>query len=168
MNTYETMILLDNREVKKGWDALKQTIDGVLTRHGGEIVVAKRWDERKLAYEIKGQRRATYYLSYLKTPPESIELLRHDLKLTQPVLRHLILRVDEIPEAAYEPEREFTLVEDSRDSSTEDEPESSDTDDDDDDDIDDDVDDDDEADEGDEEGGRETHTDEAKTERGEA
>ena len=107
--TYEVMLLLDNREVKKGWDVLKEQIDGVLTKHGGKVVVAKRWDERKLAYEIKKQRRATYYLSYLEAEPAILDDLERSLRLTAPVLRHLVLACEEIPGEAYEAEREFDL-----------------------------------------------------------
>ncbi len=109
MNTYEAMLLLDNREVKKGWDSLKEKVDGVFQKHGAEILVAKRWDERKLAYEIKKQRRATYYLAYIKAAPDSLTKMNFDLKLAEPILRHLILKVDEIPAEAYEPEKEFQV-----------------------------------------------------------
>jgi small subunit ribosomal protein S6 len=109
MNTYEAMLLLDNREVKKGWDSLKEKVDGVFKKHGAEIIVAKRWDERKLAYEIKKQRRATYYLAYIKAAPDSLTKMNFDLKLSEPILRHLILRVEEIPAEAYEPEKEFQV-----------------------------------------------------------
>ena len=81
----------------------------MLRKNGAEIVVAKRWDERKLAFEIKKQRRATYYLAYLKADPESVSTIRHALALTGPVLRHLILTCEEVPSEAYEPEREFEI-----------------------------------------------------------
>jgi len=110
LKTYEAMFLLDNREVKKGWDPLKESLDGLLTRNGAELVVAKRWDERKLAYDVAKQRRATYYLTYFKSAPEKITEIRRDLELSGPVLRYLILNCEEIPAEAYEPEREFHLV----------------------------------------------------------
>ena len=116
MKTYEAMFLLDNREVKKGWEPLKESIDSIMTKRGAEIVVAKRWDERKLAYDIKKQRRATYYLSYFKAEPAAIDEVRRDLELSVPVLRYLILACEAIPEDAYEPEKEFTMVEEEDDS----------------------------------------------------
>lgn len=109
MKTYEAMILLDNREVKNGWETLKGKVDGILTKYGAKILVAKRWDERKLAYEIKKQKRATYYLAYLEADPESIDELSRSLKLTSPILRHIVLRCEEVPAEAYEPEKEFDL-----------------------------------------------------------
>ncbi len=103
------MILLDNREVKKGWQPLKEIVDGVLAKNGAELVVAKRWDERKLAYEIRRQRRATYYLAYFNAAADAITGINRGLKLTAPVLRSLVLRCEEIPPEAYEAEREFDI-----------------------------------------------------------
>lgn len=108
MNTYEAMILLDNREVKNGWEALRSQVTGILTKHKAEILSAKRWDERRLAYEIKKQKRATYFLAYFKAPPTSIDALNRDLSLTEPVLRSLILQVEAVPPEAYEPEKDFS------------------------------------------------------------
>ena len=60
--TYECMCLLDNREVRKGWQPLKETVVGMFKKHGAEMLSARRWDERRLAYPIRGQQRATYLL----------------------------------------------------------------------------------------------------------
>ena len=60
--TYECMCLLDNREVRKGWQPLKDAVAGVFNKHGARILSARRWDERRLAYAIKGQQRGTYLL----------------------------------------------------------------------------------------------------------
>ena len=110
MKTYEAMFLLDNREVKKGWDATREMVKSILVKHGAEVVVAKRWDERKLAYEINKQKRATYLLSYFKCDPGRIDEIKRDLTLTEPVLRHVVLHVEAIPPEAYEPEKEFAEV----------------------------------------------------------
>ena len=34
----------------------------------GKILVIKKWDERKLAYEINGQKRGTYIIAYFTAP----------------------------------------------------------------------------------------------------
>jgi small subunit ribosomal protein S6 len=79
-----------------------------LTKHKAEILSAKRWDERKLAYEIKKQKRATYFLVYFKAPPGNIDALNREFTLTEPVLRSLVLQVESVPAEAYEPERDFS------------------------------------------------------------
>ncbi len=97
------MFLLDNREVKKGWDYAKGIPLSILERGGAKIVSARRWDERKLAYEIKKQKRATFLLVFFEAPPEKISLLNREIQLTEGILRHLILVHDEFPPVAFEP-----------------------------------------------------------------
>ena len=45
--TYECMCLLDNRDVRQGWQALKDNVATMFSKHGGEIVSARRWQERR-------------------------------------------------------------------------------------------------------------------------
>lgn len=107
--TYECMCLLDNREVRKGWQALKDSVAGLFTKHGAQILSARRWDERRLAYPIKGQQRATYLLAYLKADTQQVAGIRRDLQFSDSVLRSLVLSCEEIPQSAYEPEAEFDV-----------------------------------------------------------
>jgi len=100
VSIYEATLILDNREVKKGWRTLKGRVKELLERHGAKVVSARRWEDRKLAYEIKKQKRGTYFLSFLEQadPGESLFELDRDLLLQDYVLRHLILKVEAVPE----------------------------------------------------------------------
>lgn len=105
--TYESMLLLDNREVRKGWQPLKDLVTGLFTKHGAQIQICKRWDERRLAYPIRRQLRGTYLLVYFAADPQAIGAIRRDLEFSEPVLRHLTQAIDEIPATALEPEAAF-------------------------------------------------------------
>lgn len=105
--TYEAMVLLDNREVKQGWQALKDQVCGLFTKHGASIKSAKRWDERRLAYPIKHQLRGTYMLAYFEAETSDIAAIRRELDYAESVFRHMTFACEEIPADAYEPEAEF-------------------------------------------------------------
>jgi small subunit ribosomal protein S6 len=77
------MVLLDNREVKQGWSPLKEAVAEIFTKHGGEVVSARRWDERRLAYPIKGQTRGTYLLVYFNAGSDANSQIRRDLKMNE-------------------------------------------------------------------------------------
>jgi len=94
---YEIMILLDNNVVRAGWKEAKATATGLLEKHGGKVLSARRWDERKLAYPIKLRRRGTYLLAYVQLEADGVATLRHDFDLTESVLRYLILSVEAVP-----------------------------------------------------------------------
>ena len=101
------MLLLDNREVRTGWDELKGHVAGIFGKHGIEVKSSRRWDERRLAYPIKRQQRATYLLMYLSAEPAKITAVRRDLQFDEKVLRDQIMACEQIPEDAFEPEEAF-------------------------------------------------------------
>jgi small subunit ribosomal protein S6 len=97
VNLYEGMFLLDNQAVRADWRKAKSLVTGTLEKHGAKVNTARRWDERKLAYEIKGRMRGTYLLSYYEVDTQGIDGLRRDLELSEQVLRYMLLRVEEVP-----------------------------------------------------------------------
>jgi small subunit ribosomal protein S6 len=88
---YEGMFLLDSGRAAKDWEGTKALVDGVLERYGAKPILHDRWDERKLAYTIKRQKRGTYYLNYFDASGDAVAQIRRDLTLTDGVLRLLIL-----------------------------------------------------------------------------
>jgi small subunit ribosomal protein S6 len=92
---YEAMFLLDNDAATTDFDGTTAKVDGLIERAGGKIVKKEKWDERKLAYEIRGHRRATYYLVYFTAPATTVAELNRDAELSEQILRHLVIGLDE-------------------------------------------------------------------------
>jgi small subunit ribosomal protein S6 len=95
---YEGMFLLDNDVVRAGWNAAKHQVTDLVTKHGGKVVTARRWSERKLAYPVRGRRRGTFLLMYYELPRTGIPPFVRDLDLSESLLRYLLLRCDALPE----------------------------------------------------------------------
>ena len=94
MKTYEAMFLLEAGQ--SDFEAACEPIQAVLKRSGGELVSSNLWDERRLAYEIKGQKRGMYVLTYFKLDPAKVVELEHDCQLNEGILRVLIIRRDNL------------------------------------------------------------------------
>jgi small subunit ribosomal protein S6 len=92
---YEAMFLLDNAAAVADFDGTAGVVDQILAKAGAEIVQKEKWDERKLAYEIRGHKRATYYLTYFRAPVTAITQIRADATLAEKIVRHLIMQLDE-------------------------------------------------------------------------
>lgn len=89
--TYEGMFLLDSTQAAQDWENLRKQIVAMLERRGAAILSAKKWAERKLAYEIKGHKRGTYFLAYFNMEPQYVKILREDFQLSEFILRSLVL-----------------------------------------------------------------------------
>jgi small subunit ribosomal protein S6 len=93
VNTYEAMFLLDSSKVALSWDNAVQQVHDILTKHTAEIVASRQWDERRLAYSVNGHKKGTYLLTYFRTDGDHIHEISADCRLSDLILRELILRV---------------------------------------------------------------------------
>jgi small subunit ribosomal protein S6 len=94
VNVYECMFLLDPNKVAGDVPAAAQQLHGLLERNHAEVLASRPWDERRLAYPIKGHKKGLYYLTYFRSEGKNILNLERDLQLNELVLRYLILYVD--------------------------------------------------------------------------
>lgn len=93
-NVYECMFLLDPTKVAGDVPTAAKQLHSVLERHKCEVLASRPWDERRLTYPIKGQKKGLYYLTYFRTEGPNLIPLDQDLKLNEMVLRTLVLKVD--------------------------------------------------------------------------
>ncbi|AQQ70096.1 30S ribosomal protein S6 [Limihaloglobus sulfuriphilus] len=91
---YEAMFLVDTTDAAGNWEGVTNLITGIIEKRGGVIESLKKWDERKLCYEIKKLSRGTYILVYFNAEPSSITAIERDVKLTEDIIRVMILRAD--------------------------------------------------------------------------
>ena len=97
MKIYEGMFVLDDHRANDNWDRVVGEVRGLLEKHGARVFNLERWDERRLAYRIKGRGRAVYMLTRFTAHGDSIGPLERDCQLNDTILRVLIVR-DEVTE----------------------------------------------------------------------
>jgi ribosomal protein S6 len=92
LKLYEGMFLIDSNLAAKDWSALEAHLLEILKKHKTEVVYSERWPDRRLAYDIKGVKKGTYFLTYFKAPPEAIKEIERDARLSERILRLLIIQ----------------------------------------------------------------------------
>ena len=96
MAVYEGMFILDSGRYARDPGAVSQQISDLITQHGGEILAARLWDERKLAYPIKGHKKGVYWLTYFRmSGGDGLSNLERQCEISDDILRNLVLRVDD-------------------------------------------------------------------------
>lgn len=100
MRDYEVLYIvradLDDEKVQ---DAVKR-VNTLIQRSGGTAERTNLWGKRKLAYEVKHQKDGAYVLQDFKLDPERVPELESSLKITEEILRHIIVRKPEKAAAA--------------------------------------------------------------------
>lgn len=93
---YEALFLVDSGLAASQWDEVCDMIKQMIEKLDGEVVTLKKWDERKLAYEVSGKARGTYILVYFNAVPESIAAIERNVTLSEKLIRVLILKTDQM------------------------------------------------------------------------
>ena len=108
---YEGLFLVDSNEAASDWQGVVGAIEKVLSRAEAEVLSLKKWDERKLCYDVKKRGRGTYILVYFNVDTSKITSIERDVQLSEQILRVMILTTDrmtqedidlETPQAATE------------------------------------------------------------------
>jgi small subunit ribosomal protein S6 len=74
---------------------LHTQVDQIAQRLGGKIDKTDNWGRRKLAYEIGPHKEGTYILEMIDGGGELMKEIDRRLKVSDLIIRHLIVRVDE-------------------------------------------------------------------------
>lgn len=93
MNTYETLFIVDPEIGDGEIDKTIEIVQDVITSGGGTILKVDKWGRRQLAYEIQKKRDGFYVLMYFQAPTEALLELNRRYKLTDTILRNLVLQL---------------------------------------------------------------------------
>lgn len=108
---YEGLFLVDSGEAAADWNGINDVIEKVLARGDAEIVSTRKWDERRLAYDIAGKSRGTYILVYFHGDPAKISAIERTVQLSEQIMRVLILRTDWMSKEDIEKDTPAAIVE---------------------------------------------------------
>ena len=108
---YEGLFLIDSAQAASDWDGINALIKNILEKNDAEIVSMRKWDERKLAYDINRKSRGTYILVYFKATGGSIRIIEREIRLSERVLRLLILNTEAMSKEDIEKDTPVMLVE---------------------------------------------------------
>jgi small subunit ribosomal protein S6 len=75
--------------------ALHDQVQAIVGRFGAEIEKTENWGRRKLAYEIGHHKEGTYVLEVINGGGDLMKEIDRRLKVTDEVIRHIVVRVDE-------------------------------------------------------------------------
>ncbi len=95
MRPYELMYLVQPAADEERLGAVTERLRQSVTTLGGKIDKASPPMRRRLAYEIGHHRDGHYGVLEFSLPPDQAREFERTIKLTEDILRHLVIRRDE-------------------------------------------------------------------------
>ena len=98
MNQYEVMYVIDTALEDRARTELINRFNELVVKNGGEVERVDEWGKRRLAYAINYKTEGYYVLMYIKAPADLPRELERNLKISESVLRYLVIRYEgELP-----------------------------------------------------------------------
>jgi small subunit ribosomal protein S6 len=94
MNIYENIVILNASLGDEEIETASGKIKDLITNSGGEILNTEVWGRRKLAYEIKKQKKGFYLLLVFKSPSTAIKKLENYYKVFDPVVKYMVIKLE--------------------------------------------------------------------------
>ena len=91
---YEAMFIFDSARYARDPGGVANLVNQWVATFGGEVLVSRLWEERRLAYAIKNQRKGTYWLAYFRLDTLKLAELDRQCQIEDGLLRHLFLKVE--------------------------------------------------------------------------
>lgn len=98
---YEGLFLFPQAQMGDLQAAVDHLTD-VLGRVDAEVISLRKWDERRLAFEIKGNKRGVYFLVYFRAPADALRKIERFCNLSELLLRFMITRADHLTQEQLE------------------------------------------------------------------
>lgn len=93
-NCYDCFFLLDSNKYNRDPGGVAAEVTKIIEDHGGEILVNRLWEERKLAYPINGHNKGTYWISYFNMDGTKLPSFNRTCQLDDRIMRVLVTKVD--------------------------------------------------------------------------
>lgn len=100
MKAYELMLVLDPSLDEEAHAATVEKINGIITAGEGVIDSTEAWGRRRLAFEVDGHADGDYTVVEFHAPTANVAELDRVLHITDPVVRFMIVRRDDLEKAA--------------------------------------------------------------------
>jgi small subunit ribosomal protein S6 len=92
---YELVYIAPPESSEEVLAELHRLVAETVERFGGAIERTEAWGRRRLAYEIARHREGVYVLEVINGPAALVAELDRRLRVSDQVIRHLVVRVDE-------------------------------------------------------------------------
>jgi small subunit ribosomal protein S6 len=95
LHHYELIVIIGPQIEDEGVpEAVDQLVRRPVEGWGGQVEEVNNWGRRKLAYPIRQQTEGSYVLTQFRMAPQQTTELERGLRISENVIRHLLVRLD--------------------------------------------------------------------------
>jgi len=94
LHDYELVLVINSAAAEEKLEATIESVSRLITGKGGSPPNIARWGRKRLAYPIKHAIEGSYVLFRFQMKPDFTKELVANLRISEDVLRHLLVRLE--------------------------------------------------------------------------
>ncbi len=91
MNKYESVVIINPNCTEEALKAFEEKYTGLINKNG-KVESVENMGKKRLAYEIKKNKEATYLLFNFEAQPDSIAEIERNYRIDDEILKFIIVR----------------------------------------------------------------------------
>jgi len=95
MQLYESIFIVRPSLTDEDTNKIIERMKGVVEKSGATILKTENWGRKKLAYEVKRERKGTFVYLYFRSEGSAISELERSYRLEDSVIKFLTVRLDQ-------------------------------------------------------------------------
>ncbi len=95
MRDYELVMIVSPEVGDEGLSATVERVQQFILERGGQVKQVEPWGRRRLAYPISHHQEGNYVVAQISLEPQAVPALENSLKLSEDVIRHLVVKLEE-------------------------------------------------------------------------
>jgi small subunit ribosomal protein S6 len=92
---YELMYIVRPDLAEEQFNAVSERVDSIIGNLGGKVIEKNVWGKRRLAYPIDDHEEGYYVVEQVDLAPPSVQELENQLRISDDVIRHIVVRPGE-------------------------------------------------------------------------
>ncbi len=94
LREYETIYILRPETINEKVAEVNSRVKAIIEERGGKIIKVDNWGKRKLAYEIKKERKGIYLFWQYLGSAEIVAEFERNMRMLDPVMRYMTIKTD--------------------------------------------------------------------------
>jgi len=94
MVVYETIFIVKTSVSDDEMAALVAKVRGVIEKHNGEVLKVENWGKKKLAYEVRKEKKGTYVFIRFGGGGSLVSELEHQYRVEDAIIKFLTVKCD--------------------------------------------------------------------------
>ncbi|HXN06064.1 MAG TPA: 30S ribosomal protein S6 [Nitrospiria bacterium] len=94
LHDYESIFIARSSLSEEDVAGLTEKVKAIIEKNGGQVIRTENWGKKKLAYEVKKEKKGVYVMFHIKGPGALVSELERNLNIQDGIIKFMTVKLD--------------------------------------------------------------------------